>query len=108
MIHPVVTGGFQVAFGNGQKIPVSRLTDTELLLGADLTAITAVGWWCWKRPTASFASAAGEKEKAGQRPHDRARGYAQRRLSGRNHFALDRPAVGLSGREENDPSRSGA
>ena len=36
MIHPVVTGGFQVAFGNGQKIPISRLTDTELLLGAQL------------------------------------------------------------------------
>jgi hypothetical protein len=34
MIHPVVTGGFQVAFGNGQKIQVARLTDTELLLGA--------------------------------------------------------------------------
>lgn len=36
MIHPVVTGGFQVAFGNGQKIRVAGLTDTELLLGAQL------------------------------------------------------------------------
>ena len=36
MIHPLVTGGFQVAFGDGQKIPVSRLTDTELLLGDQL------------------------------------------------------------------------
>ena len=36
MIHPEVTGGFQVVFGNGQKIPVAPLTDTELLLGASL------------------------------------------------------------------------
>jgi hypothetical protein len=36
MIRPVVTGGFQVVFGDGQKIPVDRLTDTELLLGARL------------------------------------------------------------------------
>jgi hypothetical protein len=36
MIHPEVTGGFQVVFGNGQKIPVAPLTDTELLLGAKL------------------------------------------------------------------------
>ena len=36
MIRPEVTGGFQVVFGNGQKIPVVALTDTELLLGARL------------------------------------------------------------------------
>lgn len=36
MIRPVVTGGFQVVFGDGQKIQVGRLTDTELLLGARL------------------------------------------------------------------------
>ena len=36
MIHPVVTGGFQVVFGDGQKIQVGRLTDAELLLGAKL------------------------------------------------------------------------
>ena len=36
MIRPVVTGGFQVVFGDGQKIQVGRLTDCELLLGAKL------------------------------------------------------------------------
>ena len=36
MIQPVVTGGFQVVFGDGQKIQVGRLTDAELLLGAKL------------------------------------------------------------------------
>ncbi len=36
MIRPVVTGGFQVVFGDGQKIQVGRLTDAELLLGAKL------------------------------------------------------------------------
>ena len=36
MIRPVVTGGFQVVFGDGQKIQVARLTDAELLLGAHL------------------------------------------------------------------------
>ncbi len=36
MIHPEVTGGFQVVYGDGQKIAVSPLTDSELLLGAKL------------------------------------------------------------------------
>jgi hypothetical protein len=36
MIHPQVTGGFHVVFGDGQKIHVSSLTDGELLLGARL------------------------------------------------------------------------
>ena len=36
MIHPEVTGGFQVVFGDGQKIQVAPLTDSELLLGAKL------------------------------------------------------------------------
>ncbi|HEV3341123.1 MAG TPA: C2 family cysteine protease [Pirellulales bacterium] len=36
MIRPEVTGGLQVVFGNGQKIPVPPLTDSELLLGAKL------------------------------------------------------------------------
>ena len=36
MIHPEVTGGFQVHFGDGQKIHISPLTDAELLLGAKL------------------------------------------------------------------------
>jgi hypothetical protein len=36
MIHPQVTGGFQVVYGDGQKIPVEPLTDCELLLGARL------------------------------------------------------------------------
>jgi len=36
MIHPLVTGGFQVTFGNGQKVQLPGLTDTELLLGAKL------------------------------------------------------------------------
>ncbi|WP_010581609.1 C2 family cysteine protease [Schlesneria paludicola] len=36
MIHPEVTGGFQVVFGDGQKIHVPSLTDSELLLGAKL------------------------------------------------------------------------
>jgi hypothetical protein len=34
MIRPVVTGGFEVVFGNGQKIKVEFITDSELLLGA--------------------------------------------------------------------------
>ena len=34
MIHPLVTGGFQVVFGDGQKIRVPTLTDGELLVGA--------------------------------------------------------------------------
>ena len=34
MIHPEVTGGFQVEFGNGQRIKVATLTDCELLVGA--------------------------------------------------------------------------
>ncbi len=36
MIHPEVTGGFQVVFGDGQKIAVVALTECELLLGAQL------------------------------------------------------------------------
>jgi hypothetical protein len=36
MIHPEVTGGFRVVFGDGQKIEVPPLTDGELLLGAKL------------------------------------------------------------------------
>ena len=36
MIHPQVTGGFQVVFGDGQKILVAPLTDGELLLGAKM------------------------------------------------------------------------
>lgn len=36
MIHPEVTGGFQVHFGDGQKIHISPLTDAELLIGARL------------------------------------------------------------------------
>jgi hypothetical protein len=36
MIHPEVTGGLKVVFGDGQKIPVPSLTDSELLLGAKL------------------------------------------------------------------------
>lgn len=36
MIHPEVTGGFRVTFGDGQKIQVSPLTEGELLLGAKL------------------------------------------------------------------------
>jgi hypothetical protein len=36
MIHPEVTGGFQVVYGDGQKIHVSPLTEGELLLGARL------------------------------------------------------------------------
>ena len=36
MIHPEVTGGFKVHFGDGQKIHVEPLTDSELLLGAKL------------------------------------------------------------------------
>lgn len=36
MIHPEVTGGFKVVFGDGQKIHVEPLTDSELLLGAKL------------------------------------------------------------------------
>ena len=36
MIHPLVTGGFEVVFGNGQKIKVEFITDSELLLGAKL------------------------------------------------------------------------
>ena len=34
MIRPDVTGGFNVVFGNGQKIKVEFVTDSELLLGA--------------------------------------------------------------------------
>ena len=34
MIHPMVTGGFEVVFGDGQKIKVEFVTDSELLLGA--------------------------------------------------------------------------
>ena len=34
MIHPEVTGGFRVVFGDGQKIEVAPLTDGELLLGS--------------------------------------------------------------------------
>lgn len=36
MIHPQVTGGFHVIFGDGQKIQVGPLSDSELLLGAKL------------------------------------------------------------------------
>jgi hypothetical protein len=36
MIHPEVTGGFRVVFGDGRKIEVPPLTDSELLLGANL------------------------------------------------------------------------
>ena len=36
MIRPKVTGGFQVVFGDGQKVQVAALTDCELLLGARL------------------------------------------------------------------------
>ena len=36
MIHHEVTGGFQVLYGDGQKIHVVPLTDSELLLGARL------------------------------------------------------------------------
>lgn len=36
MIHPEVTGGFLVVFGDGRKIQVAPLTDSELLLGARL------------------------------------------------------------------------
>ena len=36
MIHPQVTGGFQVVYGDGQKIHVDSLTNSELLLGARL------------------------------------------------------------------------
>jgi len=36
MIHPQVTGGFQVVFGDGHKIQTASLTDSELLLGARL------------------------------------------------------------------------
>jgi len=36
MIRPLVTGGFEVVFGDSRKIQVARLTDTELLLGAQL------------------------------------------------------------------------
>ncbi len=36
MIHPEVTGGFLVVFGDGRKIQVPSLTDSELLLGAKL------------------------------------------------------------------------
>ena len=36
MIHPEVTGGFKVVYGDGQKIHVPPLTDSELLLGARL------------------------------------------------------------------------
>jgi hypothetical protein len=36
MIHPEVTGGFQVIFGDGQKIEIPALTECELLLGAKL------------------------------------------------------------------------
>ena len=35
MIHPLATGGFDVEFGNGQKIKVATLTDCELLVRAD-------------------------------------------------------------------------
>jgi hypothetical protein len=43
MIHPVVTGGFEVVFGNGQKIKVEFITDSELLLGAKMD--TKHGSW---------------------------------------------------------------
>jgi hypothetical protein len=36
MIHPEVTGGFKVVFGDGRRIEVPPLTDGELLLGAKL------------------------------------------------------------------------
>ena len=36
MIHPQVTGGFQVVYGDGQKIQVAALTDAELLFSAKL------------------------------------------------------------------------
>jgi hypothetical protein len=36
MIHPVVTGGFEIVFGDGQKIKVEFITDSELLLGAKM------------------------------------------------------------------------
>ncbi|HWB08234.1 MAG TPA: C2 family cysteine protease [Pirellulales bacterium] len=36
MIHPEVTGGFKVVFGDGRRIEVPALTDGELLLGAKL------------------------------------------------------------------------
>jgi hypothetical protein len=36
MIHPAANNGFEVHFGNGQKIKVSALTDCELLLGAKM------------------------------------------------------------------------
>ncbi len=36
MIHLLVTGEFEVAYGDGQKILVPRLTETELLIGAHM------------------------------------------------------------------------
>jgi hypothetical protein len=36
MIHPLVTGGFQIAFANGQRLSVSPLTDAEMLMGASM------------------------------------------------------------------------
>ena len=36
MIHPEVTGKFRVVFGDGRKVEVPALTDSELLLGAKL------------------------------------------------------------------------
>jgi hypothetical protein len=36
MIHHEVTGGFHVVYGDGQKIQVAPLTDSELLMGAHL------------------------------------------------------------------------
>lgn len=38
MIHPARNEGFEVAFGNGEKIRVPALTDAELLLGAKMDA----------------------------------------------------------------------
>ena len=106
MIHPVVTGGFQVAFGNGQKIQVVRLTDTELLFG---TNGNHHGSWL-----AVFEKAYGiirenrQAKRAKSRPMP-SRSWRRKHSTAaarRDHFATDWPADGLDGLGQGGPSRA--
>ena len=106
MIHPEVTGGFQVVFGDGQKIQVAPLTDSELLLGAKMDS--RHGSWL-----AVLEKAYGiirerdaqEEQKAGQ-----CRGSCRSKRSTAatppDHFAADRPADGLVDLGQDGPSRA--
>ena len=81
MIHPARNEGFEVAFGNGEKIRVPALTDAELLLGAKMDASHGIWLAVLEKAYGIIRARDRAKRKARRWQDDRA-GATDRRRSG--------------------------